>query len=561
MRQALSRLQPLLHPRISTAGFTLLVSIGLVALYNTRLWSEVVRLGYQPGLHDSLFLVSFALFLVAVLNLLLTSVAFRPLLKPLAILLVMSAAPAAYFSSTFGIVFDYTMVQNLVETDTGEALDLLSPGMLGQVLLLGLLPAILIARTRITYCRGFGALKLHAGVLLLSASVATVAVLSFYQDYASLFRNNRHLSHLIVPTSYLAAAAKYVRKANEAPRVVLTLGEDARRGPRASGHEKPALLVLVLGETARAQNFSLNGYARPTNALLSEQQVISFGNVQACGTSTAVSVPCMFSQLRHNDYDGGKAKGQENLLDVLRHAGLRVLWRENNSGCKGVCDRIEQQPQATFRSAQLCNEEGCFDEVLLNGLEDYLNERRADTVVVLHQNGSHGPAYYRRYPKAFERFSPVCASNQIQNCARQAVLNTYDNTIAYTDYFLARTIEMLKAQSDRFDTAMIYVSDHGESLGEHRLYLHGLPYLIAPEEQKRVPFIVWLSEGYERAFGLDTGCLAAGRGAPLSHDNLFHSMLGLLDVQTGVYDPGLDFSAGCRRQGRFASAGTRPHGS
>ena len=538
-----------LTPELSTARFTLLLSIGLVAFYNGSLWSAVLGLPYGRSLWDVLFLASLLLFLVLLLNLLLSLIAFKHVLKPVSILILMTTAVAAYFMDSYGVMLDHTMIRNVMETDTAEVFDLINGSLLLHVALLGVLPALFVYRARIRYRSWTGELKLKAGGILLSLAVIALIVLTFYQDYASLLRNNRHLRHLFTPVNYIYATGKYVRSTiGSGQRVIQPVGEDAVRGGLWAGKEKKTLLVLVVGETARARNFSLNGYPRLTNPHLGREAVINFTNIHSCGTSTAVSIPCMFSNLGRAGYDDAKAKGREGLLDVLSHAGLRVLWRDNNSGCKGVCDRIETQPRAHFQTPDQCEAGRCFDEVLLNRLDEYLAAADDDTVIVLHQNGSHGPAYYRRYPRHFEHFTPVCATNQLQNCTQQEIVNTYDNTILYTDYFLSRVIQFLKDYSDRYDSAMVYVSDHGESLGEGNLYLHGLPYFMAPDEQKHVPFIVWLSEEFQRHFAIDTACLAHRTGDRFSHDNLFHSVLGLLNVETRAYDGNLDIFAGCRQQ-------------
>lgn len=535
------------NPGLSTARFTLLLVIALVALYNRTLWSEVLSLPYESSLWNAFFLASFFVFLVALLNLLLSLVAFKYVLKPLTILILMATAFAAYFMDSYGVMIDHTMIQNVMETHPGEAFELLNGRTLLYVGLLGVVPSLLVFRARIRYRPWLGELKLKAGSLLLSMAVIALIALTFYQDYASLFRNNRHLRHLFTPINYVYATGKYARNAlKSGKQVVQPIGEDAMRGDLWARKKKRAVLILVLGETARAQNFSLDGYPRLTNPCLSREAIINFNHVDACGTSTAVSVPCMFSNLGREHYDDAEAKGHEGLLDVLSHAGLRVLWRDNNSGCKGACDRIETQPLAHFRTPDHCEDDQCFDEVLLNGLDEYLTTVDNDAVIVLHQLGSHGPAYYRRYPNRFEQFTPVCASNQLQNCTQQEIVNTYDNTILYTDYFLGRVIRFLKERSDRYDSAMIYASDHGESLGERNLYLHGLPYFVAPDEQKHVPFIVWLSEGFREDFAVDTACLGRHSSDPLSHDNLFHSVLGALNVKTREYKESLDIFAGCR---------------
>jgi lipid A ethanolaminephosphotransferase len=162
--------------------------------------------------------------------------------------------------------------------------------------------------------------------------------------------------------------------------------------------------------------------------------------------------------------------------------------------------------------------------------------------------GSHGPAYYKRYPDAFERFRPACKQSQFSRCTNQEIVNAYDNSIVYTDYVLSRLIELLQDYDrDGIATSMIYLSDHGESLGEDNLYLHAMPYAIAPDVQKHIPLVLWLSPRYQAEFAVDMSCMKARKDRPVSQDNLFHSVLGVLDVQTKVYDSKLDIFAPCRK--------------
>jgi lipid A ethanolaminephosphotransferase len=228
-----------------------------------------------------------------------------------------------------------------------------------------------------------------------------------------------------------------------------------------------------------------------------------------------------------------------------------VLWINNQSGCKGVCDRTPHVTTANLQVPGLCANGECFDEIMLKDLDariaDLPAERRAKgVVVVLHQMGSHGPAYYKRTPKAFKKFLPECSSNALQECGQAQVVNAYDNTILYTDHFLTSTLTWLKTAEKKSATAMIYLSDHGESLGENNLYLHGLPYRIAPDVQKNVPWITWLSPSFERYSGVTTACLKKKPDDRISHDNYFHSVLGILGVQTSVYQKPLDIYASCR---------------
>jgi len=384
----------------------------------------------------------------------------------------------------------------------------------------------------------------------------------FYSVYAPLFREHRQVTQKINPTSYLYALGKYAGQrwgAKEAALVVAPIGLDAVRSAAAAARPRKSLVVFVVGETARADHFGLNGYARDTTPELSRLGVLDFSNVASCGTSTAVSVPCMFSDLGRAGYSDRAAKTREGLLDVLQRAGVAVYWRENNSDCKGTCLRVPNDSVMGNPRHPHCDAQGCRDEALLEGLSAYMDAHPGDAFIVLHTLGSHGPAYYRRYPPEFERFKPVCRTNQLGDCPREALVNAYDNSILYTDYFLAQVVGLLQKQAATRDTAMVYVSDHGESLGENGLYLHAAPYAIAPRAQTHVPMVMWLSPGAVRDWGVDTACLAARRDASYSHDNLFHSFLGMFEVRTGVYKPQLDLLAPCRAaaEARAGKGGAR----
>jgi lipid A ethanolaminephosphotransferase len=269
--------------------------------------------------------------------------------------------------------------------------------------------------------------------------------------------------------------------------------------------------------------------------------------VQACGTDTATSLPCMFAPVGRRDYDGARIRRSESLLHVVARAGVQVHWRDNQSGCKGVCTGLSQDRVIDLNPPGLC--EGgrhghCFDEGLLHGLPERLAKAQGTQLLVLHMLGNHGPAYFRRYPKSFGIFQPACERDDLQRCTPAEIANAYDNALRYTDHVLARLIGMLEAS--KMDTAMIYVADHGESLGENGLWLHGLPYAIAPEAQKRVPMVMWSSPGFAGRIGLGLDCLGRRMQQPVAHDHLFHSLLGLLQVQTALYEPTLDLSGECR---------------
>lgn len=540
-----------LRPCLTPLQLGWCLTLGLVLFYNDPLWRLLLSLGDADPVHAWLFVGAFSLFMVAIYQLLLGLLSWPWLIKPLALCLILSAALASYFMDSYGVLFDRTMVQNLLETDRAEVADLLTPGLFWHLLWKGILPALLVLRVRLRpqslrrQLLGQGVSLLICG-LLIGGNVALM-----YKDYSSLFRNHREIRNLAVPSSYLYYGARYLSGAYKETRHDFeVLGQDAVRVappmvPTDGQLPRPDLLVVVLGETARSMNFGINGYARDTTPELARLPVISFTDVTACGTSTAVSVPCMFSLLTHDHYDAEQAASQSNVLDILQRAGLDVRWEENNSGCKGVCQRITRVDIHPPQESAHCHGESCFDAQMLVALRRQLQSLDHSAVIVLHQQGSHGPAYYKRVPSGFEHFTPICRSSELQSCSREAILNAYDNSLRYTDHLLAQLVELLQRES-RFNSAMLYLSDHGESLGENNLYLHGMPWLLAPDEQKKVPFVTWLSSAFQQQHGIDARCLAAQRDRPLSHDNLAHSLLGLMQVKTDLYDPALDLFAACR---------------
>lgn len=378
--------------------------------------------------------------------------------------------------------------------------------------------------------------------------IALVAML-FYKDYASLIRNNHGLVKALSPANFIAASLSYYQHHQQADLPLVKIGEDAHQLPQMLTGPKKNLTILVLGETSRAANFSLGGYSRPTNPLLAEDEVVYFPDTTSCGTSTAVSVPCMFSNMPRAHYDDALASHQEGVLDIIQRAGLRVLWNENDGGCKGACNRVPNQDMNALNLPDMCIKGECYDEVLFHGLEEYITRLQDNGVIVLHTIGSHGPTYSHRYPPAFRKFTPTCETKQIQECSQQQLVNTYDNTILYADYIVDKAIELLKAHQDRFTTSLVYLSDHGESLGENGVYLHGLPYAIAPEVQTHVPMLIWLSPDYQQRYAVDSRCLSQRAAAnAYSQDNLFSTLLGLTGVQTREYVAADDMLAACRER-------------
>jgi len=439
-----------------------------------------------------------------------------------AVSLLVLTSCSAFFTDQFGIVMDYTMVDSFVQSDRQEMQGLLSTSFFTALMLYGVLPAIIVLRLP-----ALEVSRLHewrrSGFLMGSALLVIITCLgSFSPFYANFFRDHKAVRYYVNPVNPLFAISKYVVReiAQLKPLRLQPILKDAAQG---AGYV-PKLVVMVVGETARSDRFSLNGYQRDTNPMLSiESGIQSYANVQSCGTSTAISVPCMFAIVGKDDFTSRSIKESENILDVLQRSGVSVLWRDNNSDSKGVALRV---PYEDFRYPSLnkvCDSE-CRDVGMLGGLQSYITGQEGDILIVLHQMGNHGPAYFERYPAEFEYFTPACDSKELSSCTKAEIDNAYDNAIRYTDYFLSEVISLLKKNTETYDTTMFYVSDHGESLGELGVYLHGMPYLIAPIEQRRVPVIVW-EYNANKSYGIDESLQS------LSHDAVFKSLLMTFGVQ------------------------------
>lgn len=493
------------------------------------------------------FAISIPLVLIAALNAVFIPFTFRFVLKPFFTVLILTGSIVSYAMLKYGVIFDAGMIQNIVETNSGEAGAYLNGSVALWFLLTGLLPVLVLWSLRIRYpARWYQGLALRAGALAISLLFIGGVASLYYQDYASVGRNNKSLAKEIVPANYVHGLYKYGRDVLFAtPIPYQQLGTDAKVVARGS---KPTLMFLVVGETARSQNYSLNGYRKATNSFTAKEEgVVSFRNVRSCGTATAVSVPCMFSNLTRRGYDDQLASSRDGLLDVLQHAGVSVLWKENDGGCKGVCRNVPTIEILPKSYPALCQGESCYDEVLLEGLDQQIAGMKGNKLVAFHLMGSHGPTYFRRYPASERAFMPDCPRSDIENCSNEELVNTYDNTIRYTDKVVGLLIDKLKSLESQYDVGLVYLSDHGESLGAMGLYLHGTPYKFAPDDQTRVPLLTWFSPQLQADRQLDMGCLAAEASSQrFSHDNLFHSILGIMDVQTRVYDNKLDLFKPCR---------------
>ena len=527
---------------LAPIGLVTLTILYIFATMNATFWS----IGAEVFAGHPL---SFTGYILAVFFLTLAFFAafsFPWLVKPFLVFMVILSAVTSYYMDTLGVIIDRDMIQNVMVTTVTESKHLFTAGFMTQVVIFGLLPALAITCVKIKKLGALRTLALPPLTVVLSLTLTAGLLMTDLKSYSSILRERKDFMSSFQPGAPVVGAVRYAKMmAVSANVVVASVGEDAVKGAAYSANRKPVLTIVVAGETARAQNFSLNGYAVETNPELAKLQVISFADVTSCGTATATSLPCMFSNFSREAYSYQKGISHQSVLGVLDHAGLHVEWWDNNTGDKGIAARVATRSLTHSENPEFCAAGECMDGIFMQALRDYAGTITQDTVLVLHQIGSHGPTYYLRYPDEFEKFKPACRTAEFKNCTPEEITNAYDNTIAYTDAILAQTIAFLEGQ-DQLSTALLYISDHGESLGEGGLYLHGSPYFMAPENQIKVPMILWMSEMFQEQFALDQRCLNKKNNAPLSHDNLFHSLLGMLDIQTDARNPDLDLFASCR---------------
>ncbi len=522
-------LQKLVSPFKQSSNQTrgiLLVTVFIMLTGNLALFGRILGI-YPPQLHNLPFLLSLALFFSILTAIFFLSICHGKATRWVLALFLVVAASAAYYMDHYKVIVDVVMIDNIIHTDSKELAGVLSLGLLFRALFFGIIPAWLVIKYFPKNENIRSELKSRLPILGILVLSIVLLVVPFTASYASFWREHKITRYYANPTYTAYSMVKYAGQQLSVAKLgpLKAMAQDAKPLGQKIGNN---LVILVVGETARYDRFSLNGYHRETNPLLAKQDVISLSNVSSCGTSTGVSVPCMFSSLGRKDYDKDTALGQENALDVLFKHDVEILWRDNNSDSKGVATRMKYEDFKSPTLNPVCEGE-CRDIGMLSGLDKYIEARKGkDILIVLHQMGNHGPEYYRRYPKEFEKYKPMCMTGELRDCSQEEIDNSYDNAILYTDYFLSETINFLKKYDGDYSTAMLYVSDHGESLGEHGFYLHAAPYMIAPKEQTHVPAIVWMGKHFD--YKLDQ--LMPYKDYPLSHDDVFCALLVAFELDS-----------------------------
>ncbi|MCP3697607.1 MAG: DUF1705 domain-containing protein, partial [Aliivibrio sp.] len=414
---------------MNMVSLIILVSLYFAVVFNYPINEKIYQLSQESGL----FLFLTPAILTCAFIIIFSMIALPYLFKTIVVILILTSAMAFYATLKYNIMFDYAMIENIFETNVGEASSYLSLASIGYFVIFGVLPSLLLLKVTVTRSASWGKELFHRAALISVAIVGLSLISVFYfKDYASIGRNNSYLNKMINPAGAFNSV-KYIN--NEyltTPLEYITIGNDA--GIIPAKNNKPTLMVMLVGETARAKNSAYNGYERETNPYTKDLGLIAFQNVSSCGTSTAHSLPCMFSNMVRKNYNKNRANNQDNVLDVLTHVGVKSVWIDNNGGDKAVAKNIEKEMLSGDYSADLCDGSTCYDEVLLQGLDKRIQNTVGDQLYALHMIGSHGPTYWKRYPENMAVFTPACNRSDIENCSDEEIINVYDNTLVYTDY-------------------------------------------------------------------------------------------------------------------------------
>ncbi len=503
--------------------FTFIYSIFHCTILNFFIWKSIHNLVNIETVRD----VYFFFVLLIGLNLLYFLIfqiffIIPKLVKFFAILFLIISSICSYFIFSYNIVIDRGMIENAFMTDINETIGLLSLGMIVYMFFFCIVPIFLILRTKIIH---IGYIK-KVAILITTFIISIAIILPNYVQIASFFRKNHSLGGKVVPSNYISASISCIKKQRRLKNLKTEIDLNAKIEKK-----NDILVILVVGETARRANFSLYGYERETNPLLAKLDIERVDNATSCGTSTNESLPCIFSPESRVCFENNK---KESLLNTLLRLNLKSYWLENNfGGCYGICDKVHVSRFNGEPDGQMLPE---FDKILHK-----VAKEKDQQMIVLHQNGSHGPLYKDRFEAGFDKFVPICKTAEVAKCTKDQLVNTYDNTILYTDYFLAEVIKKIETTSK--PTILIYASDHGESLGENGFFLHGFPYSIAPKEQKEIPFLIYTSKSYKAKHGSIKSCISKLKNP--SHDNIYHTIAGLLTLQTKFYSENLDILKNC----------------
>lgn len=547
-RQNILRRILALPRKIAFNHFLFLSAFFWTACFNAPIVSSIIKSASadKNNLLPTLILalaVSVSVFFLSMSIIALLGLLPRLIFKGLMILLTLLGATSLVVWLYYGIAMTPDMVRNFLATDFHEASGYWSWSLALNFILITLPGLLLINRLRSSR-RPESKLK-RLGICVVTLLCGVFVLFIQLQPFSALMRGDKSLRYLFAPVNIVYSTSSTLLR-DQNPEKAQKVIVDA--SPKAIfTSDKPTLFVVLIGETARSANWQLANYEKATNPELSKLNIVNIPKVQACGTSTDVSLPCMLSRVGRRDYDRKRILTEESLPSLLKRAGFSVTWVDNQSGCKGTCDGVrvtKPTPDPLY-----CHAGTCMDGVFNRSIDEAFNALKTQnhTVLFLHMMGSHGPAYYKRSTESEKVFGKECTDPTFKSCSKESIRATYDSSIRYTDRVVAELIRKLQNRAD-INTALIYLSDHGESLGENGLYLHGAPYYIAPDEQKIVPMVMWFSEPFKKNYTIDTRVIEENSHKPVTHDHLYHTILGLLNVRSSTYDSQWDLSANHAKQ-------------
>lgn len=431
--------------------------------------------------------------------------------KVFTILTFLINSVSVYFINTYNVIIDESMIGNILNTNFDESSSFFSFKLIIYLLFFGILPSIFVCKVniqKINFKKFIVQTAINLGLIVL-------IVVANASNVLWIDKNSKVVGGLAMPWSYVVNTPLfYIHQAKKNKKEIIL--------PDATiTNNKKSVVVLVIGESARKANFSLYGYGKNTNPLLSKLENVYNFDATSCATYTTAGLKCILEHENTGDL-------YEILPNYLNRNNVDVVWRTTNWGEPPV--HIGEYQKREYLKTIYKGENADYDEVLLAGLKEQILASTKDKIlIILHTSTSHGPTYNKKYPSAFEIFTPVCTSVELANCTQDELINAYDNTIVYTDYLLANVIETLK-ELPEYTSSMIYVSDHGESLGEKNLYMHGVPMSFAPKEQYEIPFIVWVSENSK----------SLKENNNLTQNHVFHSVLNFLDVSSPIFNEELN---------------------
>lgn len=547
-RQNILRRILALPRKIAFNHFLFLSAFFWTACFNAPIVSSIIKSAStdKNNLLPTLILalaVSVSVFFLSMSIIALLGLLPRLIFKGLMILLTLLGATSLVVWLYYGIAMTPDMVRNFLATDFHEASGYWSWSLALNFILITLPGLLLINRLRSSR-RPESKLK-RLGICVVTLLCGVFVLFIQLQPFSALMRGDKSLRYLFAPVNIVYSTSSTLLR-DQNPEKAQKVIVDA--SPKAIfTSDKPTLFVVLIGETARSTNWQLASYEKPTNPELSKLNIINIPKVQACGTSTDVSLPCMLSRVGRRDYDRKRILTEESLPSLLKRAGFSVTWVDNQSGCKGTCDGVrvtKPTPDPLY-----CHAGTCMDGVFNRSIDEAFNalKTQSHAVLFLRMMGSHGPAYYKRSTESEKVFGKECTDPTFKSCSKESIRAAYDSSIRYTDRVVAELIRKLQNKTD-INTALIYLSDHGESLGENGLYLHGAPYYIAPDEQKIVPMVMWFSEPFKKNYTIDTRVIEENSHKPVTHDHLYHTILGLLNVRSSTYDSQWDLSANHAKQ-------------